>query len=270
LVSPHGNGYPIALRKLFSKNKKIIMKQSITFQPISFIKLLLLINFAANFTLTAHSQDLYKCRQLLITTVDEYTCTAPAMPAKKRFWRAAGEWTMVQVLPWASNRYIRKAPFAKISIRSIGHNLNVKNLEWDDNKFFNNQFSHPYQGSLYFNAFRSNGYNFWASSTAAAAGSLVWETICETHVPAPNDLVNTTLGGIAFGEMSNRISKKLLNRKKGRKTNIAAASLSFAINPVNNLNSFLDRKERGKNKMSYIDNTPLNFTADAGVRLVTY
>lgn len=241
------------------------MKQSLIFQTIAFIKLFLIINFTANFTLPAFPQDLYISSQQSIAKADEYNHTSPAIPFKKRFWRAAGQWTMMQLLPWASNRYIRRAPFAKISIKSIGHNLNPKNLEWDDNKFFNNQFSHPYQGSLYFNAFRSNGYNFWESSTAALAGSLAWETIFETHVPAPNDLINTTLGGIAFGEMSNRISKKLLNRKK---RNILSAPLFLALNPVNTVNYISDSKERKRNASSYTDDAPVNFVTNAGVRLI--
>jgi hypothetical protein len=120
---------------------------------------------------------------------------------------------MVQLVPWASNRYIRKAPFAKISIKSIQHNLDVNSLEWDDNKFLTNQFSHPLQGSLYFVAFRSNGYNFWQSASAALAGSFVWETVCETHVPAPNDLINTTLGGMVLGEMSYRLANRIFRKK---------------------------------------------------------
>lgn len=139
--------------------------------------------------------------------------TEPATESKKKFWRAAGEWALAQAIPWSSNRYIRKAEFAKISIPSIRHNLKTNNWEWDDNKFLNNQISHPYQGSLYFNSFRSNGFNFWESVPAAFTGSLFWETVCETHVPAPNDIINTTLGGIAFGEISNRLSKLILTKK---------------------------------------------------------
>ncbi len=241
------------------------MKPSLIFPPIAFINFSLIIIFTAKVSLTAFAQELHIANQPATVKAEEYTSTLPAIPLKKRFWRAAGEWTMMQLLPWASNRYIRKALFAKISIKSIGHNLNPKNFEWDDNKFFNNQFSHPYQGSLYFNAFRSNGYNFWQSSTAALAGSLAWETIFETHLPAPNDIINTSLGGIAFGEMSSRISKKLLNRKK---RNILSAPLSFAINPINTVNYILDRKERKKNETSCIDNTPVIFETEAGLRLI--
>jgi hypothetical protein len=173
----------------------------------------------------------------------------------------------MQLLPWADNCFIRKAEFAKISFKSISENVKPNNMEWDDNKFFNNQFSHPYQGSLYFNAFRSNGYNFWESVPAVVAGSFAWETIFETHFPAPNDLINTSLGGIAFGEMSHRISRKLLSRGKGIKSNTVSASLSFIINPINNVN-MLNRSWKKKNEFEYNDDTPVSLVTDAGIRLV--
>ena len=65
--------------------------------------------------------------------------TAP----KKRFWRASGELLLVQLIPWSFNYFIRDADFAHISFASIGHNLQFKNWEFDDNKFTTNQFAHP-------------------------------------------------------------------------------------------------------------------------------
>jgi len=192
------------------------MKQASLYQSIFFAiitKLFLAIVFTCAFAVTAGSQDLYIARQQAAIKMKNDISAAPASYSKKRFWRAAGEWALVQLVPWASNRYIRKAPFAKISIKSIQHNLDVNSLEWDDNKFLTNQFSHPLQGSLYFVAFRSNGYNFWQSASAALAGSFVWETVCETHVPAPNDLINTTLGGMVLGEMSYRLANRIFSKK---------------------------------------------------------
>jgi hypothetical protein len=207
--------------------------------------LFLLVTFTGTFPGTVYSQDLYIASQQAEVQMTNDINTTPACFGKKRFLRAAGTWTLGQVLPWASNRYIRKAPFAKISLSSIEHNMDVNNLEWDDNKFFNNQFSHPFQGSLYFNAFRGNGYSFWESAPAALAGSLVWETICETHVPAPNDLINTTLGGIVLGEMSHRIANKIFRKKSG-----AGCSNNIPIAMVTDAGARLINTS-GKNKIGY-------------------
>jgi hypothetical protein len=163
-------------------------------------------------------------------------------PVKKRFWRASGELMLAQVVPWSVNYFIRKADFAKIGWSSIAYNLNPANWEWDDNKYTTNQIAHPYHGSLYYSAFRSNGYNFWQSVPAAFAGSFMWEVAGETHPAAPNDFINTSLGGISLGEMSYRISSLVVNERKrgfGRTMQEIAA---FVINPMNGFNRLIDGK----------------------------
>lgn len=66
----------------------------------------------------------------------------------------------------------RDAEWAKISLHSWATNLENP-WQWDNNAFVNNQFSHPYHGSLYYNAGRTNGFNFWQSSAWSFGGSLV-------------------------------------------------------------------------------------------------
>ena len=214
------------------------MKRS--FSSIQVLSIILVVHFS----FSAYSQNLYLSNPQPTIKI---TAWQPPVPAKKRFWRAAAEWSLVQMIPWAYNRYMRKADFAKISFKTIGQNLNPNNLEWDDNQFFTNQIFHPYHGSLYFNAFRTNGYSFWESVPSAIAGSLVWETAFETHLPAPNDLVNTSLGGICLGEMSYRISRKLLGRKNGIRKSVVSVPTSIVINPLNSLNYLLDGQERKEN-----------------------
>ena len=75
---------------------------------------------------------------------------------------------------------------------------------WDLDDFLVNQIGHPYQGNNYFNAGRANGLSFWESAGITAFGSGTWEYFGETNHASLNDLVNTTLGGIALGEMFHR------------------------------------------------------------------
>src|SRR5215203_2826606 len=159
---------------------------------------------------------------------------------KKRFWRASGELMLVQVVPWAYNYYVRDADFAKISWESIGHNLQFSSWEWDDNSFKTNQFAHPYHGNLYFSSFRTNGYNFWQSAPAAFAGSYMWEVAGETHPPAPNDFINTSLGGISLGEITFRLSNHIVNnRQRGFKRQMQEV-FGFLVSPLNGFNRILD------------------------------
>ncbi len=75
---------------------------------------------------------------------------------------------------------------------------------WDLDDFAVNQIGHPYQGNNYFNAGRANGLSFYESAAMAAFGSATWEYFGETNHASLNDFINTTLGGIAIGEVLHR------------------------------------------------------------------
>ena len=159
---------------------------------------------------------------------------------KKRFGRAATELFIVQLLPWTFDKYVTKAEWAKLDLKSIGSNLNPKNWEWDDNSFKTNQFGHPYHGNLYYSTFRTNGYSFWQSAPAAFAGSFIWETAAETNKFALNDFINTSLGGITLGEMTYRVSRKIVNnRARGAKRQMQEV-FGLLVNPLNGVNRILN------------------------------
>jgi hypothetical protein len=134
----------------------------------------------------------------------------PDCDPPKRFWQAFGQLMVVQLIPWSVNRFVRDLEFARVGPESWWTNMTNPWL-WDNNEFLNNQFSHPYHGSLYFNAGRSNGYSFWESMLWSGGGSLMWELYGESWAPAPNDWFNTTLGGISLGEMLFRTSTLTLD-----------------------------------------------------------
>lgn len=162
-------------------------------------------------------------------------------PAKK-FARASVELMAVQLIPWSWNFFVRNAEFAHIDFKSIRENLKPKSWEWDDNNFKTNQFAHPYHGNLYFNSFRTNGYSFWQSAPAAFAGSFIWETAGERHHPAFNDFINTSLGGIAIGEITYRLSDQIVNNTQyGFKRQLLEVC-GLLINPLNGLNRIIDGK----------------------------
>jgi hypothetical protein len=186
---------------------------------------------------------------------------------KKRFWRSSGELMLVQVIPWAYNYYVRDADFAHISMESIKHNIQFSNWEWDDNSFKTNQFAHPYHGSLYYSSFRSNGYSFWQSAPAAFAGSYIWEVAGETHPPAPNDFINTSLGGISLGEMTYRLSNHIVHdNQRGFKRQMQEV-FAFLVNPMNGFNRILDGRW-GRVHIHSTDTVeaPLKGFLDIGVR----
>jgi len=159
-------------------------------------------------------------------------------PRPKHFWAASAELLTTLLVPWAYNYYVRDAAFARVGLQSWKHNL-TNPWVWDDNTFQTNQVAHPLHGAFYFNAFRTNGYNFWASSIAAGAGAFLWECCGETHPPAPNDLLNTSLGGIALGEMMFRLSNLVLDNTATGSERTWREIGGFLLSPYNGLNRLM-------------------------------
>lgn len=107
------------------------------------------------------------------------------------------------VMSW--NRQVGQAPWAEVTPRSIGRNLQSA---WvlDDNAYFVNQLGHPYQGTFSYTAARSAGLGFWTSTVFPFAASAAWELAGETERPALNDQITTTIGGVVLGEILFRLS----------------------------------------------------------------
>lgn len=101
-------------------------------------------------------------------------------------------------------RIFLEEDYAQTTVKTMNENLH-RYWCWDKDGFFMNQFGHPYQGSLYFNAARSNGLNFWQSFLVTAGGSLMWEEFGETTYPAVNDIITTPICGSIVGETVHRL-----------------------------------------------------------------
>jgi hypothetical protein len=135
--------------------------------------------------------------------------------------------------PILFDRYLAHKDYACISFHSVGYNLQPGSWAWDDDGFQTNQIGHPFHGSLFFNAFRSNGYSFWESVPATFVGSYLWETFAENQPPAPNDFINTGFGGVVLGELTHKLTSRLLAAPgRGIKRQMTEV-LALLINPSN-------------------------------------
>ncbi len=150
------------------------------------------------------------------------------------FWQAAAGVASVNGLTWFYNWHVQRREWANVGTQSWWENLR-SGFAWDDDVFGVNQLAHPYHGSLYFNAARSGGYDFWASTPFVAAGSLSWELFTENVQPSLNDVINTTLGGIALGEVAYRMSSLLTSKGATFGREIGA----FVVSPVAQTQAFL-------------------------------
>lgn len=161
---------------------------------------------------------------------------------KKRFGRAMIQLGLAELIPFTFDRYVTRVDYAKISFKTIGHNLKLSSWTWDNDEFQTNQFGHPYHGSLFFSSFRTNGYTFWESAPAVVVGSYLWETFAENQEPSPNDFINTSFGGIVLGETTYRLSNKIINNRSRGFKRQASEVLAFIVNPMNGLTRILDGK----------------------------
>ena len=157
-----------------------------------------------------------------------------ALPEPKRYWQAAAEATGINVGVQLFDRYVISSDFAQTTLNSLKRNF-TDGMVWDNDFFITNLFAHPYHGNLYFNAARSNGLSFWESAPYALGGSAMWEFLGETEPPAINDIIATTCGGIAIGEMTHRLSRTVLDdRDRGTRRFLREAAATI-INPIQGL-----------------------------------
>lgn len=161
-----------------------------------------------------------------------------SMHSKMHFWRAAGETVGFNLGLWAFDRYVQKGHFAYISWNTIKDNFR-HGFEWDNDHLGTNMFAHPYNGSLFFNAGRSNGFNFWQSGLFAAAGSSIWEMFMECERPSTNDIIATPVGGMAIGEVLYRTSDLVLNDRSTGAQRAGREIAGFLISPMRGINRLI-------------------------------
>lgn len=187
----------------------------------------------------------------------------------RRPWLAAAEAFGVNMFVWGFDRFIMDADFAQINGKSIKRNFR-KGPVWDTDKFSTNLVAHPYHGSLYFNAARSNGMNFWQSIPYAAGGSLMWEFFMETEYPSINDLLATTFGGVALGEMTYRLSDLFIDHRTTGSERVGREILSGVISPIRALNRMItgDMWKTMPSKGRAFRSVPVTFVVGAGPRFL--
>jgi hypothetical protein len=132
---------------------------------------------------------------------------------------------------------VRGHDSAKITPESWWNNMK-QGWVWDLNDFPVNQVGHPYQGNNYFTAGRANGLSFYESGAVAAFGSATWEFFGETNPASLNDFINTTLGGIALGEMFHRTAWLMRDTRATGRGRLWREIGATAVDPVTGYNRF--------------------------------
>ena len=150
--------------------------------------------------------------------------------------RALFQTTMLNVFYEAAN-LIRGQVTARITPKTWWDNMS-NGWVWDLDDFQVNQVGHPYQGNNYFTSGRANGLNFYESAALTAFGSGTWEYFGETNLPSLNDFINTTLGGIALGEMFHRVAWLVRDTHATGRGRLWREIGATALDPVTGYNRF--------------------------------
>ena len=144
--------------------------------------------------------------------------------------------------------------------------------KWDNDRFGNNFFLHPYTGGGYFNSARATGYNFWESSIFTFGGAYTYKLFGEnggpTRQPERNDLIATTLGGMFAGEVLYRISSNVLDERTVGTERFGREFLALLVDPGRAFTRFMNGKMFRHNTEEVYQKEPLDVVLSAGGLLV--
>ena len=166
------------------------------------------------------------------------------------------------------NRLFLSDPCYRSDWSSIRNNIRT-GWAWDNDSFVQNQAGHPYQGSMYYNAVRSNGYGYWAGGLGTILGSLSWEMFCETDPPSINDILTTTAGGMAMGEVFWRLSDLILDDSAAGRERFWREAAALAVNPVRGVNRVLRGQVRARGAVLPGASPAVSITAGLGARALS-
>src|SRR5512144_1370123 len=159
--------------------------------------------------------------------------------APKHQVRAVGEALAVNAAVNRWDAWGRGQPWADVGVKSWSSNIRL-GWEWDENVFGTNMFSHPFHGSLYFNAGRDHCLGYWESAPLAYLGSWTWEDCGARFVPALNDFIMTSFGGAALGEVFHRVGASIRDNQARGSGRFGREVAALVVDPVGGLNRLLN------------------------------
>ena len=196
----------------------------------------------------------------------QYNTDSTALPFKKP-WNAVGGVVGINLSVWGFDRYFLNADFARISPATMRANFK-KGFVWDNDFFSTNLVMHPYHGGLYFNTARSNGLNYWQSLPFTLGGSLMWEFLMEKEYPSINDLIATSVGGTGFGEVTFRLSDRMIDDRARGWNRLGREIATFALSPARGMSRVLSGQawKHKRTRGNVLALTPVNGYAEIGYR----
>jgi hypothetical protein len=152
------------------------------------------------------------------------------------FVRAAANTMFMGYLVWQFDWLTSSSTTYLADGRHIAANFR-HGFTFDDDTLAENFVGHPYGGGTgFFAAARSTGLSFWESAPYVLGGSAFWEYMSEQQYPSTNDLIMTTVGGIALGEILYRVSSLALDDSRSGFARFTREFLGTFVAPARGLN----------------------------------
>ena len=186
----------------------------------------------------------------------------------KRPWMAALETVSICVGNWLVDRYIAKDSFSYISWATIKSNFQ-NGYAWDNDKYGESFFGHPYQGSQFYNAARSLGLNTWESLPYPAVGYFIWGFVFENDRPSWNDQVFDVLGGLNLGELEHRLSSQVLDDTATGGERFWREALALLIDPIRGFNRLVYGDAFRTSSINRQEREPVHGSLNLGGSLVS-
>jgi len=144
--------------------------------------------------------------------------------------------------------------------------------KWDEDRFGNNFFLHPYTGASYFNSARASGYDFWQSSLFVFGGAYTWKLFGENGgpegKPEREDVIITTLGGIFGGEVLYRLGSNVIDERAVGWERFGREALALFLSPGRTFSRLLNGKLFAVNTEEVYQKEPLDIVLSMGGLLV--
>lgn len=131
---------------------------------------------------------------------------------------------------WQYDWLIDKETVYRVTGRDVVNN-HIGGFPLDTDNLDANFFGHAFDGAMYLGAARSTGLGFWETTPYVVGGSLMWEMISENQKPSTNDMISTSLGGIAFGEVLYRLSSLTLDDSRSGFARFTREVAGFLVAP---------------------------------------
>ena len=217
---------------------------------------------------TAHVYNEYRC---LLNDDPIYNKKAP-------LWQPITKVLVQNALVNLVDHYIIHYDWAVVGLKSWNQTAVHSGVpwgdgwKWDNDRFGNNFFLHPYTGAGYFSSARSSGYNFWESSIFVFGGAYTYKLFGEnggsTGQPERNDLIATTLGGMFAGEVLYRLSSNVIDERTTGTERVGREFLALLISPGRAFSRFMNGKMFAHNTEEVYEKEPLDIVLSVGGILI--